>query len=113
MSSSSAPMQSGSSPKMARHYGEPFADSSAIPSFYLAELTKRHVTVALNGDGGDESFGGYTRYVANMLAGRLDRVPEPVRRLVGTSADSLGEGDPTRLANKLRRLRQIDRAPAG
>ena len=56
-------------PRIVRHYGEPFADSSAIPSFYLAELTRRHVTVALNGDGGDESFGGYTRYVANALAG--------------------------------------------
>ncbi len=62
-------------PKIVRHYGEPFADSSAIPSFYLAELTRRQVTVALNGDGGDESFGGYTRYVANRLAGRLDAIP--------------------------------------
>ena len=42
-------------PKLVRHYGEPFADSSAIPSFYLAELTRGAVTVALNGDGGDES----------------------------------------------------------
>jgi asparagine synthase (glutamine-hydrolysing) len=42
-------------PSLVRGYGEPFADSSAIPSFYLAGLTRRHVTVALNGDGGDES----------------------------------------------------------
>ena len=41
-------------PKLVWHYGEPFADSSAIPSFYLAKLTRRDVTVALNGDGGDE-----------------------------------------------------------
>ncbi len=60
-------------PKIVRHYGEPFADSSAIPSFYLAELTRRHVTVALNGDGGDESFAGYTRYVGNLMARRLER----------------------------------------
>ena len=54
-------------PRIVRQYGEPFADPSAIPCFQLAELTRRHVTVALNGDGGDEAFGGYTRYVANRL----------------------------------------------
>jgi asparagine synthase (glutamine-hydrolysing) len=43
-------------PTLVRHYGEPYADSSAIPSFYLARLTRQHVTVALNGDGGDEMF---------------------------------------------------------
>jgi asparagine synthase (glutamine-hydrolysing) len=66
-------------PKLVRHYGEPYADSSAIPSFYLAELTRRHVTVALNGDGGDESFAGYLRYPAHALTGWLDHVPQPVR----------------------------------
>lgn len=50
-------------PALVRHYGEPFADSSALPSYYLAQMTRKHVTVALNGDGGDESFGGYARYV--------------------------------------------------
>ena len=64
-------------PKLVRHYGEPYADSSAIPTFYLAELTRRHVTVALNGDGGDESFAGYLRHVANSLTGHLDSVPRP------------------------------------
>jgi asparagine synthase (glutamine-hydrolysing) len=67
-------------PKLVRHYGEPYADSSAIPSFYLAELTRRQVTVALNGDGGDESFAGYLRYVANSLSAGLDLVPAPLRR---------------------------------
>ena len=66
-------------PRIVRHHGEPFADSTAIPSFYLAEMTRRHVTVALTGDGGDESFGGYTRYVANAVAGRLDHLPRPLR----------------------------------
>jgi asparagine synthase (glutamine-hydrolysing) len=79
-------------PKIVRHYGEPFADSSAIPSFYLSELTRRHVTVALNGDGGDESFGGYTRYVANALAGRFDRVPAGARRAIGALAARMPEG---------------------
>ena len=59
-------------PKLARHYGEPFADSSAIPSFYLAELTRRHVTVALNGDGGDEGLAGYRRYATDSRVRQLD-----------------------------------------
>ena len=49
-------------PRIVCHYGEPFADSSAVPSFYLAEMARRQVTVALNGDGGDETFAGYSRY---------------------------------------------------
>jgi asparagine synthase (glutamine-hydrolysing) len=76
-------------PKLVRHYGEPYADSSAIPSFYLAELTRRHVTVALNGDGGDESFAGYLRYVADSLSSGLDHVPLPLRRAAAAAAARL------------------------
>ena len=60
-------------PRLVWHYNEPFADSSAIPTFVLSELTRRHVTVALNGDAGDENFAGYERYRANVLAQRYDR----------------------------------------
>lgn len=66
-------------PRIAWHYNEPFADSSAIPTYYLSELTRRHVTVALDGDGGDESFAGYDRYLANTLASRYTRIPRPLR----------------------------------
>jgi asparagine synthase (glutamine-hydrolysing) len=66
-------------PAMAKHYGEPYADSSAIPSFYLAQLTRRHVTVALNGDGGDEAFAGYGWHRAGRLAERWQKVPRPLR----------------------------------
>jgi asparagine synthase (glutamine-hydrolysing) len=62
-------------PKLAWHYDEPFADSSAVPTYCVAEMTRRHVTVALNGDAGDESFGGYDRYLANNLAASFDRLP--------------------------------------
>lgn len=62
------------------HYDEPFADFSAIPTFCLAEMAGRHVVVALNGDGADESFGGYGRYVAQRLAARI-RVGEPLAKV--------------------------------
>jgi asparagine synthase (glutamine-hydrolysing) len=92
-------------PRIVRHYGEPFADSSAIPSFYLSELTRRHVTVALNGDGGDESFAGYQRYVANAVAARLDLIPAPLRRATAAVGARLRDrGDESSLANRFRRL---------
>ena len=64
-------------PTLAWYYGEPFADSSALPTYLLSRVTKEHVTVALNGDGGDESFFGYRRYRGLGLAGRLSRLPKP------------------------------------
>ena len=67
-------------PAMARHFGEPFADSSAVPSWYLAQLTRGHVTVALNGDGGDELFAGYGRHLGNDLAERWSRVSGSLRQ---------------------------------
>jgi len=62
-------------PRLAWHFGEPFADPSAIPTYYVSEIARRKVTVALNGDGGDECFLGYKRYKAMHLLSRLDRMP--------------------------------------
>jgi asparagine synthase (glutamine-hydrolysing) len=67
-------------PTLVEHYGEPYADSSAVPTYYVSRETRKHVTVALNGDGGDECFAGYQRYAAMQLAERYRRVPEALRR---------------------------------
>lgn len=78
-------------PRLVWHYGEPFADEAAIPSFYLAEFTRRSVTVALNGDAGDESFAGYTRYVSEAEVERLQHLlPASLRRSAATLAGALG-----------------------
>ena len=62
-------------PDLIYHYDQPFADSSAIPTWYLSQMTKRQVTVALSGDGSDELFSGYDRYQAARFAANLDRIP--------------------------------------
>ena len=69
-------------PTLVEHYGEPYADSSAVPTYYVARETRRHVTVALNGDGGDETFAGYERYAAMRLAERYHKLPQLLRRNV-------------------------------
>jgi asparagine synthase (glutamine-hydrolysing) len=66
-------------PTLVRHYGEPYGDSSAIPTFYVAQLTRQHVTVALNGDGGDEVLAGYERHWGARIAARYDTIPRFVR----------------------------------
>ncbi|HEV7860709.1 MAG TPA: asparagine synthase (glutamine-hydrolyzing) [Pyrinomonadaceae bacterium] len=66
-------------PTLVEHYGEPYADSSALPTYYVSRETRRHVTVALNGDGGDECFAGYQRYAAMRLAEKYHRLPGVLR----------------------------------
>jgi asparagine synthase (glutamine-hydrolysing) len=92
-------------PTVVRHYGEPFANHSAIAAFYLAKFAREHVTVALNGDGGDESFAGYERYTTNLALARLDRLPLGLRRAAAAGARRapLG-GDQRRLRSRLGRF---------
>jgi asparagine synthase (glutamine-hydrolysing) len=92
-------------PKLVRHFGEPFADSSAIPSYYLSKLTREHVTVALNGDGGDETFAGYTRHLANRLAELWQHTPALVRGPVGW----VGRRLPSRRADPRRWPARVER----
>jgi asparagine synthase (glutamine-hydrolysing) len=76
--------------QLVRHFGEPFGDSSAIPTWHLCEQTRRHVTVALCGDGGDELFAGYERYLARRLQLIYDALPALLQeRLIEPFIDRL------------------------
>ncbi|WP_203779003.1 asparagine synthase (glutamine-hydrolyzing) [Paractinoplanes rishiriensis] len=94
-------------PTLAWHFDEPFADSSAIPSFYVAQLSRQHVTVVLNGDGGDECFGGYQRYA---VMARLSGLP--VRALAPLVPARLGPLLTRSLPHKLGRAFALLGQPA-
>jgi len=75
------------------HFDEPFADASAIPTWYVSEMARRHVTVVLSGDGGDELFGGYDRYVPHPRVLAFDRYsPRALRRVAAIAASQLPHG---------------------
>ena len=91
--------------EVAAAFDEPLNDSSAIAVYALSRLARRHVTVALGGDGGDELFLGYPRHVAASLAGAYMRLPGPVRRFTERLASTGGES--TSVRNNKRRLRRF------
>lgn len=92
-------------PLLIERYGEPYADSSCIPTYYVARETKRYVTVALNGDGGDECFAGYERYQAMLIAEKFRKVPFGAVNLIWLMSRLLPDSvDPK---NKLRRIRRF------
>ncbi|GAK51750.1 asparagine synthase (Glutamine-hydrolyzing) [Candidatus Moduliflexus flocculans] len=68
-------------PLLIKHFDEPFADSSAIPTYYLSKLARQHVTVCLSGTGGDELFAGYRRYLVETLFRRYQRYPKSIQSL--------------------------------
>ncbi len=93
-------------PTLVRHYGEPFADSSAVPTYYVAKLTRERVKVVLTGDGGDESFAGYERYLGNMLAEHYQKLPWLLRHGVLLPLASLVPNALPR-RNRLRQARRF------
>lgn len=91
-------------PRISAVYDEPFADASQVPTLLLSGLTRRHVTVALSGDGGDELFGGYNRHLAGArLAGTIDRVPHATRQLLARTMMLLSSDAWDRVSTLLRR----------
>ncbi|HEX7153259.1 MAG TPA: asparagine synthase (glutamine-hydrolyzing) [Thermoanaerobaculia bacterium] len=76
-------------PLLVRHYDEPFADPSALPTYHVSKATREHVTVALSGDGGDENFAGYSNYAVVQSWGRFDAIPAPLRTLAGRGAGAV------------------------
>lgn len=106
-------------PQLPELFDEPFADSSQIPTYLLSKMTRQHVTVALSGDGGDELFGGYNRYLwATKHWPKLSQVPGGARRLLSSILNALPEhllrtaehylpGMPPQTASKVRKFSQV------
>jgi asparagine synthase (glutamine-hydrolysing) len=96
--------------RLVAHFDEPFGDSSAIPTWYVSEIARRHVTVVLSGDGGDELFGGYERYRPHPRVEAFDRLRIPAKRQLAALAWR-GWPRQARGRNFLRHLPRTARGP--
>jgi asparagine synthase (glutamine-hydrolysing) len=99
-------------PKLAAVFGEPFGDSSALPTHYLSRETRKFVKVALSGDGGDELFGGYDRYRAMRLGAKVGNLPKGILQLAGAGKRLPGSHPKSPMTRLKRFLATMDR-PAG
>src|SRR5262245_27607485 len=89
------------------HHDEPFADVSSVPTYVVSKMARQHVTVALSGDGGDEVFAGYERYVVDRRRRRYERIPDFLRRALLRAGQAMPQG-----AYGKRFLRNIALEPA-
>jgi|AntRauTorckE6833_2_1112554.scaffolds.fasta_scaffold01276_2 asparagine synthase (glutamine-hydrolysing) len=99
-------------PDLPQMWDEPFGDSSQIPTYFVSKLAKKHVTVSLSGDGGDELFGGYHRYYnANDTWNKIKRIPYPLRKRVGAVLKSIPD-DTMRAGTFMGRINKFSMALA-
>ncbi len=90
--------------KLIRHFGQPFADASMLPTFLLSKFTRTDLTVALSGDGADEIFGGYERYIAMRMFHSLRRLPSPTQYMYKALAAILPDSGERTFCGRLRRF---------
>ena len=90
--------------KLIRHFGQPFADASMLPTFLLSQFTRTGLTVALSGDGADEIFGGYERYIAMRMFHSAQRLPPPTQVIYKVFAAILPDSGERTFCGRLRRL---------
>ena len=88
-------------PKLACAYGEPFADPSAVPSYYVAQMARQHVKVVLNGDGGDENFAGYGTYIQGVVGSWTESIPSKLGGFLSRILDQKKQGKAKSLAQIL------------
>jgi asparagine synthase (glutamine-hydrolysing) len=93
------------------HYNEPYADQAALPTYWLSKFAREHVTVALNGDAGDENFAGYRHHSLSLLAGWLHTTPRWAREPLANLADRISRLDaPPHTRRRLQTLGQLLRS---